>query len=102
MEWGGRNGYVGLPREEGTGSSLWFRQGETVALEKTCESPLDCKEIQPVHPKGDQSWVFLEGLMLKLRLQYIGHLMQRGDSLDKTLMLGNIESAKRRGRQRMR
>ena len=71
-------------------------------LEKTLESPLDCKEIQPVHPKGDQSWVFLEGLMLKLRLQYIGHLMQRGDSLDKTLMLGNIESAKRRGRQRMR
>ena len=73
-----------------------------MVLEKTLESPLDCKEIQPVHLKGDQSWVFLEGLMLKLRLQYIGHLMQRGDSLDKTLMLGNIESAKRRGRQRMR
>ena len=53
-------------------------------LEKTLESPLDCKEIQPVHPKGDQSWVFLEGLMLKLRLQYIGHLMQRVDSLEKT------------------
>ena len=57
MEWGGRNGYVGLPREEGTGSSLWFRQGETVALEKTRESPLDCKEIQPVHYE-DQPWVF--------------------------------------------
>ena len=44
-------------------------------LEKTLESPLDCKEIQPVHPKGDQSWVFLEGLMLKLKLQYFGHFM---------------------------
>ena len=47
----------------------------TVVLEKTLESPLDCKEIQPVHPKGDQSWVFIEGLMLKLKLQYFGHLM---------------------------
>ena len=76
-------------------------------LEKTLESPLDCKEIQPVHPKDQSSLktspdYSLEGLMLKLRLQYIGHLMQRGDSLDKTLMLGNIESAKRRGRQKMR
>ena len=52
----------------------------TVVLEKTLESPLDCKEIQPVHPKGDQSWVFMEGLMLKLKLQYFGHLMQRADS----------------------
>ena len=52
---------------------------------------LDCKEIQPVHPKGDQSWVFLEGLMLKLKLQYFGRLMQRTDSLEKTLMLGKIE-----------
>ena len=47
----------------------------TVVLEKTLESPLDCKEIQPVHPKGNQSWVFMEGLMLKLKLQYFGHLM---------------------------
>ena len=66
-------------------------------LEKTLESPLNCKEIQPVHPKGDQSWVLLEGLMLKLKLQYFGHLMRRADSLEKTLMLG-----RRRGRQRMR
>ena len=59
-------------------------------LEKTLESPLDCKEIQPVHPK-DQSWVFMEGLMLKLKLQYFGHLLRRIDSLEKTLMLGTIE-----------
>ena len=58
-----------------------------MVLEKTLESPLDCKEIQPVHPKGDQSWVCsLEGLMLRLKLQYFGHLMQRVDSLEKTLM----------------
>ena len=54
-------------------------------LEKTLESPLACKEIQPVHSKGDQPWVFLEGLMLKLKLQYFGHLMRRVDSLGKTL-----------------
>ena len=59
----------------------------TVVLEKTLESPLDCKEVQPVHPKGDQS---LEGLMLKLKLQYFGHLMRKVDSLEKTLMLGRI------------
>ena len=58
-----------------------------MVLEKTLESPLDCKEIQPVHSKGDQSWV-LEGMMLKLKLQYFGHLMRRVDSLEKTLMLG--------------
>ena len=73
-----------------------------MVLEKTLESPLDCKEIQPVHPKGDQSWVFIERLMLKLKLQYFGHLMQRVDSLEKTLMLGGIEGRRRRGRQRMR
>ena len=73
-------------------------------LEKTLESPLDCKEIQPVHSKGDQPWVFsvLEGLMLKLKLQYFGHLMQRGDSLEKTLMLGGTGGRRRRGRQGMR
>ena len=107
-------------------------------------SPLDCKEIQPVHPKGDQSWVFicfqneliltwitiksgrlfkvpctarrsnqsilkeispeysLEGLMLKLKLHYFGHLMRRANSFEKTLMLGKIEGRRRRGRQRMR
>ena len=73
-------------------------------LEKTPESPLDCKEIQPVHPEGDQSWVFisLEGLMLKLRLQYFGHLMRRADSFEKTLMLGKIEGRRKRGKQRMK
>ena len=71
-------------------------------LEKTLESPLDCKEIQPVHPKGDQSWVFIEGLMLKLKLQSFGHLMRRVDSLEKTLMLGGTGGRRRRGRQRMR
>ena len=71
-------------------------------LEKTLESPLDCKEIQPVHPKGDQSWVLLEGMMLKLKLQYFGHLIQRTDSLEKTLMLGGIGGTRRKGRQRMR
>ena len=74
----------------------------TAVLEKTLESPLDCKEIQPVHSKGDQSWVFIEGLMLKLKLQYFSHLMRRADSLEKTLMLGKIESGRRKGRQRMR
>ena len=68
-----------------------------MVLEKTLESPLDCKEIQPVCPKGDQSWVFIEGLMLKLKLQYLGHLMQRVDSLEKTLMLGGIGGRRRRG-----
>ena len=70
-------------------------------LEKTLESPLDCKEIQPVQPKGDQFWVSLEGLMLKLKLQYFGHLMLRADSLEKTLILGKIEG-RRRGQQRTR
>ena len=77
----------------------------TVVLEKTLESPLGCKEIQPVNPKGNQSWIFIgrmEGLMLKLKLQYFGHLMRRTDSLEKTLMLGKIEGGRRRRRQRMR
>ena len=73
-----------------------------MVLEKTLESPLDCKEIQPVHSKGEQSWVFLEGLMLKLKLQSFGHLMQRADSFEKTLMLGKIEGGRRRRQQRMR
>ena len=73
-----------------------------MVLEKTLESPLDCKEIQPVHPKGDQSWVFIAGLILKLKLQYFGHLMRRADSFEKTLMLGKIEGRRRRGPQRMR
>ena len=73
-----------------------------MVLEKTLESPLDCKEMQPVHSEGDQSWVFFEGMMLKLKLQYFGHLMRRVDSLEKTLMLGGIGGRRRRGRQRMR
>ena len=73
-----------------------------MVLEKTLESPLDCKEIQPVHSEGDQPWISLEGMMLKLKLQYFGHLMQRVDSLEKTLMLGGVGGRRRRGRQRMR
>ena len=73
-----------------------------MVLEKTLESPLDCKEIKLIHSKGDQSWVFLDGLMLKLQLQYFGHLMRRVDSLEKTLMLRGIGGRRRRGRQRMR
>ena len=64
-------------------------------MEKTFESPLDCKEIQPVHPKRDQSWVFM-------KLQYFSYLIQRTDSLEKTLVLGKIEGRRGRGRQRMR
>ena len=80
----------------------------TVVLEKTLVSPLDCKEIKPLNPNGNQSWIFLneispeyslEGLMLKL--QYFGHLMRRTDSFEKVLMLGKIEGRRRRGRQRM-
>ena len=73
-----------------------------VVLEKTLESPLDCKEIKSVHPKGNQSWIFIGKKMLKLKLQYFGHLMWRADSLEKTLMLGKVEGRRRRGRQRMR
>ena len=72
-----------------------------MVLEKTLESPLDCKEIQPVHSE-DQPWDFLEGMMLKLKLQYFGHLVRRVDSLEKTLILGGIGGRRRRGRQRMR
>ena len=68
-------------------------------LEKTLESALDCKEIQPVHSEGDQPW---DGMMLKLKLQYFGHLMRSVDSLEKTLLLGGIGGRRRRGRQRMR
>ena len=71
-------------------------------LEKTLESPLDCKEIQPVHSEGDQPWDSLEGMLLKLKLQYFGHLMRQVDSLEKTVMLGGIGGRRRRGRQRMR
>ena len=72
-----------------------------MVLEKTLESPLDCKEIQPVNPKEISPEYSLEGLMLKVKLQYFGHLMQRTDLLEKTLMLSKTEG-RRRGRQRMR
>ena len=71
-------------------------------LEKTLESPLDCKEIQPVHPKGDQFWVFFGRNDAKAETPIPGHLMQRVDSLENTLMLGGIGDRRRRGRQRMR
>ena len=67
-----------------------------MVLEKALESPLDCKEIQPVHPKGNRPEYSLEGLMLKMKLQNFGHLMQRTDSSEKTLMLGKIESRRRK------
>ena len=70
---------------------------ELLVLEKTLESPLDYKEIQPVHPKGDQSWVLIGRIDFEAKLQYFGHLMQRADSLEKTLMLGGIEGRRRRG-----
>ena len=73
-----------------------------MVLEKTLESPLDCKEIQPVHSEGDQSWDFFGRNDAELKLQYFGHLMRRVDSLEKTLMLGGIGGRRRKGRQRMR
>ena len=71
-------------------------------LKKTLEGPLDCKEIQPSILKEISPGISLEGMMLKLKLQYFGHLMQRFESLEKTLMLGEIGGRRRRGRQRMR
>ena len=73
-----------------------------MVLEKTLESPLDCKEIQTVHLKEISPGCSLEGLMLKLKLQNFGHLMLRADSFEKTLVLGKIDGRRRRGRQRMR
>ena len=73
-----------------------------MVLEKTLESSLNSKEIKPVHPKGDQSWVFIERTDAEAVLQYFGHLMRRGYSLEKTLMLGGIGGRRRRGQQRMR
>ena len=72
-----------------------------MVLEKTLESPLDCKEIKPVNPKGNPEYL-LDGLMLKLKLQYFGHLICRAASLEKMLMLGKTEGRRRRGWQRMR
>ena len=90
-----------LDCEEGWAPKYWCFW--SVVLEKTLESPLDCKEIQPVHSEGDQPWDSLEGMMLRLKLQYFGHLMWRVDSLEKTLILGRIIGGRRRrGWQRMR
>ena len=89
-----------LDCEEGWAPKNWCFW--TVVLDKTLESPLDCKEIQPVHSEGDQPWISLEGVMLKLKLQYFGHLMWRVDSLEKTLMLGGVGGRRRRGQRRMR
>ena len=71
-------------------------------LEKTLESPLDCKEIQPVHSKGDQSWVFIGRTDVEAKTPIFGHLMRRADSFEKILMLGKIEGRRRRGQQRLR
>ena len=73
-----------------------------MVLEKTLESPLDCKEIQPVHSKGDQSWVFFGRTDAKAGTPIFGHLMRKVDSLEKTLLLGGTRGRRRRGRQRMR
>ena len=73
-----------------------------MVLEKTLESPLDCKEIHPVHSKGDQSWVFIGRADAKAETPILGHLMQRVFSFEKILMLGKIEGGRRRGQQRMR
>ena len=73
-----------------------------MVLEKTLESPLDCKEIQSVHRKGDQSWVFIGRTDVEVETPVFGHLIQRADSFEKTLMLGKIEGRRRRGRQRIR
>ena len=84
---------VGLSRKLSAKELMPFNCG----VGEDSESPLDCKEIQPVHPKGDQSGCCLEGLMLKLKLQYFGHLMRRVDSLEKTLILRWIGGRRRRG-----
>ena len=89
-----------LDHKEGWAPKNWYFQ--TVVLEKILESPLDCKEIKLVNPKGIRPEYSLEGLMLKLKLQYFGYLMWRIDLLEKTLMLGKIEGRRRRGWQRMR
>ena len=73
-----------------------------MVLEKTLESPLDCMEIKPVYPKGSQSWIFIRKTALKLKFHFFGHLMQRANSLEKTLLLGKIEGRRRRGKPKMR
>ena len=97
------NGHVWLWEldcEEGWAPKNWCFW--TVVLEKTLESPLDCKQIQPVHSEGDQPGISLEGMMPKLKLQYFGHFMRSVDSLEELLLLGGIGGRRRRGRQRVR
>ena len=90
-----------LNHKEGWTPKNWCFQ--TVVREKTIENPSDSKEIKPVNPTGHQPWIFMKELMLKLKLQYFGHLIwRRADSLEKTLMLGKIESRRRRRQQSMR
>ena len=93
-------GWWELDCEEGWAPKNWCFW--TVVLEKTLVSPLDYKESQPLHPKGNRPGCSLEGLMLKLKFQYLGHLMRRADSFEETLMLGKIEDRRRRGWQRIR
>ena len=104
QSWGFSSSHVKVwevDHEEGWAPKIWCFW--TVVLEKTLESPLDCKEIKPANPKGNPPLGYsLEGLMLKLKLQYFGHPMQRAESLKKTMMLGKIEGRRRRGQQRIR
>ena len=91
----------GLDHKESLTQKNWYFW--TVVLENTLESPLDCTEIQPVHPKGNQSWIFIGRTDAEGETPiYFGHLIRRTDSLEKTLMLGKIEGGRRRGWQRMR
>ena len=89
-----------LDHKEGWVLKNWCFQ--IVVLKKTLEGPLDSKETKPVNPKRNQPWIFIEGLMLKLKLQYFGHLMRRADSLEMTETLEKTENKRRRGRQRIR
>ena len=88
-----------VDHKEGWVPGNWCFQ--IVVLEKALESPLDCKEIKSVNPKGNQPWIFIGRTMLKLKLQNFSHLMQRAQSSEKTLVLGKIEGKRRRGWQRM-
>ena len=88
-----------LDHREGWAPKNWCFP--TVVMEKTLESTLDTRVIKPVNPKGNQPEYSLEGLMLKLKLQYFGHLMWRADALEKSLMLGKVEGKRRRGWQRI-
>ena len=89
-----------LDHKEGRALKNWCFW--TVVLEKTLESPLDCKEIKPVNPKGNQSWIFIGRTDAEAKVPIFGHLMWRASPLKKTLMLGKIEGRKRRGWQRIR